>query len=311
MHLIRFPQLRHLPLHGCVATLGNFDGVHVGHRAVIENLAERGRALGLPVVVVLFEPQPREYFAPNDAPARLTRLREKLMCLKELPVDHVLLLRFDRHLAEMAAERFIDEILVRTLDTRYLVVGDDFRFGHRRRGNFAMLEAAGAAQGFAVTDTESVLLDGQRVSSTLVRGTLARGDMAQAARYLGRPYAVCGRVASGSRLGRQIGFPTANIALRRRNTPLSGVFAVTMTGICDQPLSGVANIGTRPTVDRAPTVLLEVHLFDFDRDIYGKLVEVQLHHKIRDERRFDGLDALKAQISRDAEAARAYFAGIS
>lgn len=308
MHLVRFPQIRHLPTQGCVATLGNFDGVHVGHRVVIDNLARRGRELNLPVVVVLFEPQPREYFTPGDAPARLTRLREKLMCLGEMPVDQVLLLHFDQNLANMAAERFIQDILVDTLKVSYLVVGDDFRFGQYRRGDFAMLKTAGQQAGFEVTDTESVLVDGQRVSSTLVRDTLAQGGMELAARYLGRPYAICGRVAPGSKLGRKIGFPTANIALRRKNTPLQGVFAVTMTGLDHHPLPGVANIGTRPTVDGKSAVLLEVHLFDFDRDIYGRLVEVQFRHKLRNEQRFDGLDALKAQIERDAEAARGYFA---
>lgn len=310
MHLVRFPQIRNLPTQGCVATLGNFDGVHIGHRRVIENLAREGRRLGLPVVVVLFEPQPREYFAPAEAPPRLTRLREKLMCLREMPVDTVLLLHFDHALAQMPAERFIEDVLIDTLKVKYLVVGDDFRFGWRRTGDFAMLQAAGKRAGFEVSDTESVQLDDQRISSTLVREALMTGDMERAARYLGRPYAIVGRIAPGSKLGRKIGFPTANIALRRKNTPLRGVFAVTMTGIASHPLPGVANIGIRPTVGREPVVLLEVHLFDFDGDLYGKLVEVQFHHKIRDEQRFDGLEALTAQIGRDAEAARAYYAGI-
>jgi riboflavin kinase/FMN adenylyltransferase len=308
MQLVRFPQLRHLPSQGCVATLGNFDGVHIGHRQVIENLAREGKRLNLSVVVVLFEPQPREFFTPAEAPPRLTRLREKLMCLREMPVDRVLLLHFDRHLAEMPAEHFIQSILVDTLKVRHLVVGDDFRFGQDRRGDFAMLQAAGRLVGFSVADTESVQLDGLRISSTLVRETLAAGAMDLVARYLGRPYTIVGRVAPGSQLGRQIGFPTANIALRRKNTPLQGVFAVTMTGIGNRPWPGVANIGSRPTVDRKPTVLLEVHLFDFDQDIYGRLVEVQFHHKIRDEQRFDSVDALRSQIARDAEAAQDFFA---
>jgi riboflavin kinase/FMN adenylyltransferase len=225
-----------------------------------------------------------------------------------MPVDRVLLLHFDRHLAEMPAEHFIQSILVDTLKVRHLVVGDDFRFGQDRRGDFAMLQAAGRLVGFSVADTESVQLDGLRISSTLVRETLAAGAMDLVARYLGRPYTIVGRVAPGSQLGRQIGFPTANIALRRKNTPLQGVFAVTMTGIGNRPWPGVANIGSRPTVDRKPTVLLEVHLFDFDQDIYGRLVEVQFHHKIRDEQRFDSVDALRSQIARDAEAAQDFFA---
>jgi len=304
--------LRHLalPVEGCVATIGNFDGVHLGHRAVIENLAEQGHRLGLPVVVILFEPQPREYFSPQQAPARLTRFREKLTHLARLPVDGVLLLHFDHNLAGSPPEDFIRDVLVDGLRVKYLVVGDDFCFGKDRRGNFAMLNEAGVAHGFQVADTPSVQVDGERVSSTLIRDALAAGAMAEAAALLGRPYSVIGRVRQGARLGRQLGFPTANIALLRKKTPLRGVFAVTMTGICDRPLPGVANVGTRPTVDGRPAVQLETHLFGFTGDLYGCLVEVHFHHKLREEQRFANVQALRGQIEKDAGQARAYFASL-
>jgi riboflavin kinase/FMN adenylyltransferase len=301
-----------LPAEGCVATIGNFDGVHRGHRAVIESLAAQGRRLGLPVVVVLFEPQPREYFDPRQAPARLTRFREKLARLARLPVDGVLLLRFDRALAQSPPEDFIRAVLVDSLRVRHLVVGDDFRFGKARRGSFSMLQEAGAASapGFAVADTGSVLVDGERVSSTLIREALAAGDMAAAGQFLGRPYAIVGRVFQGARLGRQLGFPTANIALLRKKTPLQGVFAVTMTGVCGRPLPGVANVGARPTVDGRANVQLETHLFDFTGDLYGRLVEVHFHHKLREERRFADLQALRGQIEKDSGLAREFFEGV-
>jgi riboflavin kinase/FMN adenylyltransferase len=297
-----------LPERGCVATIGNFDGVHIGHRQVIERLAEAGRRLGLPVVVVLFEPQPREYFFPNEAPARLTRLREKLTRLAELPIDQVLLLRFNRHLAMLPAQDFIQKILLEGLRIKYLVVGDDFRFGRNRFGNFALLRQAGREFGFEVVDTPSVLVDGRRVSSTWVRKALAAGDLAGAARLLGRPYSVCGRVVHGAKRGRMLGFPTANILMRRKNTPVQGVFAVTMSWIGERPLPGVANVGIRPTVTGGRTVLLETYLLDFSGDIYGKQVEIVFHRKLRDEKRFDGLAELRAQIERDVETARSYFA---
>jgi riboflavin kinase/FMN adenylyltransferase len=305
MHLILGSA--HPGLSACVATIGNFDGVHLGHRAVIEALAEAGRRLALPTCVVLFEPQPREYFGPEDAPPRLMRLREKLDRLAELPVDAVLLLRFNRALADLPAEAFIDGILVGKLKVKHLVVGDDFRFGQRRRGDFAMLKAFGPLRGFTVADTPSALVDGERVSSTLIREALAAGDLDRAARLLGRPYLVCGRVVQGAKLGRTLGFPTANLLMRRKNTPVQGVFAVTMTGLGGEPRPGVANVGLRPTVAGGRRVLLETFLFDFSQDIYGRMVEVVFHRKLREERRFPGIDELRAQIGKDVAAAREYF----
>ena len=308
MYLARGLSRLEIPREGCVATIGNFDGVHVGHQAVIENLASQGRRLGLPVVVILFEPQPREYFWPEQSPARLTRFREKLTQLTKLPVDEVLQLHFDHTLANCPAEEFIRTVLVDALRVKYLVVGDDFRFGKNRRGNFAMLKEAGTAHGFQVADTDSVQVGGERVSSTLIRDALDAGLMAGAAKLLGRPYSVVGRVRQGVKLGRQLGFPTANIAMMRKKTPLQGVFAVTMTGISALPLPGVANVGSRPTVDGRRRVQLETHLFDFSGDIYGCLVEVHFHHKLREERRFENVQALREQIEKDAGQARAYFA---
>lgn len=309
LRLVRGTQA--LPFSGgCVATIGNFDGVHLGHRAVIENLATQGARLNLPVVVVLFEPQPREYFQPGQAPTRLTRLREKLSALSKLPVDLVLLLHFDAKLSDLPAEDFIQRVLVKQLRVRYLVVGDDFRFGRNRLGNFALLKEFGRHAGYAVADTVSVQVDGHRVSSTLIREALAAGDMDLAQRLLGRPYAICGRVRLGAKLGRQIGFPTANMALQRKKSPLQGVFAVTMSGINDRKFPGVANLGARPTVQGEPIIQLETHLFDFAGDLYGRLVEVHFHKKLREERRFESLDALAAQIARDAQAARDFFATV-
>jgi len=298
----------HLPPEGCVVTIGNFDGVHLGHRAVIERLAAEGRRLNLPVCVVLFEPQPREFFDPVNAPPRLMRLREKVDRLSELPVDHTLILRFNRALANQTPESFIEDILIRALGVRYLVIGDDFRFGQRRAGDFNLLKSYGARHGFEVADTASVLIGGERVSSTLIREALLEGDLDRAARLLGKPYEVCGRVIHGQKRGREIGFPTANLLMQRKNTPVQGVFAVTMRGLTAQPLPGVANVGIRPTVSGDPTPLLETHLLDFSGDLYGKRVEVEFHRKLRDEQRFSGLDSLRAQIELDIQAARAHFA---
>ncbi len=302
--------LSRLPVQesGYAATIGNFDGVHIGHKAVIESLADQGQRLGLPTLVILFEPQPREYFDPDHSPPRLSRFREKLTQLSHLPVDGVLALHFDRQLAEHTPEQFIQSVLVDALHVKYLVVGDDFRFGRNRRGNFALLQKAGAFHGFAVADTGSVVKAGIRVSSTIIRHALTSGNMIEAAQYLGRAYSIMGRVCQGAKLGRQLGFPTANIALMRKKSPLHGVFAVTMDGVNGRTLQGVANVGSRPTVDGRSTMQLETHLFDFDGDIYGRLVEVHFHHKLREELRFRDVEALRKQIERDASQARAYFA---
>ncbi len=293
--------------HGCVATIGNFDGVHLGHQAVLGQLAEKAEEFGLPTTVITFEPQPQEYFAPDNAVPRLTRLREKLLALRRFSVDRVLCLSFNRKLAQMSAEAFIEDILVNGLGIRYLVVGDDFRFGAGRRGDFAMLQAAGEMHGFQVANMHTFILDEARVSSTRIREALARGAMEQAEQLLGRPYRMCGRVAHGDKRGRTIGFPTANIRLHRKASPISGVFAVELFGVDGEPWRGVANVGVRPTVEGLRP-LLEVHLFGFNGDLYGRHVYVDFLHKLREERRFDSFEALKQQILIDAQQARDFFA---
>lgn len=288
-------------------TIGNFDGLHLGHCRVIERVAEHGRRLQLPTVAMIFEPQPLEYFLGDHAPSRLTRLREKAIQFAKLPIDELLVLPFNRTLADYDAEQFIRDILVGKLNVKHLVIGDDFHFGKARRGNFALLQHRGEAFGFSVESTDSFELDGLRISSTLIRDALGEGDLAQAKLLLGRDYSVCGRVAHGDKRGRQLGFPTANIQMFRKNIPLVGVFAVTMTGLGERELHGVANLGNRPTVDGGAKAVLETHLFDFNRDIYGHYVEVHFKAKLRDEIRFSSLDDLKAQIALDVQAARSFF----
>lgn len=307
MRLIK--EISQLPASqtGCVLTIGNFDGVHLGHKAVIEKLVERGREMGLPVVVLIFEPQPLEFFLQAKAPPRLMRLREKVFHLAKLPVDDLVMLRFNKQLADYDAEQFIGDVLVNKLRVKHLVIGDDFRFGKARQGDFAMLKTKGRELGFSVEDTGSLQVAGQRVSSTLIRDALANGELEQAEHMLGYSYTVCGRVVHGDKRGRTLGYPTANIRMARKNIPLSGVFAVTMTGIADLELYGVANVGVRPTVDGSDKVILEAHIFDFDRDIYGQQLAVHFKHKIRSERRFQDMAELKAQIVDDVAQAKQFF----
>ncbi|HSJ48224.1 MAG TPA: bifunctional riboflavin kinase/FAD synthetase [Gammaproteobacteria bacterium] len=306
MELIRgLHNLR--PRHrGCAATIGNFDGVHLGHQAVLGQLSERAAELGLPMVVVTFEPQPQEFFSPATAPPRLTRLREKLEALRRYAVERVLVLRFDARLAALSADEFIQRVLVDGLDVRYLVVGDDFRFGQGRAGDFRLLQETGAREGFQVVNMHTFAVGGERVSSTRVRTALAQGDLEAAEALLGRPYRISGRVAAGEQRGRTIGFPTANIHLHRHQSPLQGVYAVELFGLEQEPLPGVANLGRRPTVG-GTRLQLEVHLFDFDREIYGRNVHVNFLRRIRDERTFESFDALRQQIDADAAQARAFF----
>lgn len=296
---------RSLPTATVVA-IGNFDGVHLGHAALAEKLVLAAREFALPATVLTFEPHPREFFSPATAPARLSTLREKLELLAASGVEQAMVCPFNAAFAALSAEEFIGCVLVGSLRARHLIVGDDFRFGAGRRGDFAMLESAGKSAGFSVAAMDSVLLDGERVSSSAVRRALAAGDMARAAALLGRPYMMDGQVAHGAKLGRQLGFATANIRIRHNPLPMTGVFAVEVAGLGDVSLPGVANLGIRPTVG-GTRPLLEVHLFDFDRDIYGAHISVRFVHKLRDEQRFSNFDALKAQIAADAAAARAFF----
>lgn len=293
------------PSHrGNVATIGNFDGVHLGHQAVFRHLLEKGRELGLPATVITFEPQPQEFFSPRAAPARLTRFREKLQAIRDSGVDRVMLLEFNARLAALSAKGFIQRLLVDGLGVRYLFVGDDFRFGHARAGDIELLRREGKARGFAVDNMGTFAVEERRVSSTRIREALRDGDLATAERLLGRPYRICGRVGHGDERGRSIGFPTANLDLHRRFSPLRGVFAVRVYGLPERTLPGVANIGIRPTITWDERYLLEVHLFDFGRAIYGAHLEVELVAKLRDERRFASFEELRRQIQRDAAEAR-------
>jgi len=291
---------------GCVATIGNFDGVHRGHQAVFGHLREKAQQFGLPATVITFEPQPQEFFAPDKAPARLTRMREKLRAISNTGIDRVVLLEFSNKLAAMSAEQFVQRLLVDGLGIRYLFVGDDFRFGKRRAGDIRMLRQVGEKQLFKVESMNTFVVGDERVSSTRIRELLAAGELQQAAHYLGRPYRICGRVAHGDARGRTIGFPTANVNLHRKVSPLNGVYAVSVYGLGSEGAPGVANIGTRPTVKGDRRYLLEVHLFDFEQDIYGAHVEVEFRLKLRDEKRFDSFDQLRQQIERDSRAARVF-----
>lgn len=290
--------------HGCVLTIGNFDGVHRGHAEVINRLVEKAKHLDLPAVVMTFEPQPQEFFRGENAPARLSLLRDKVMLLDELSIERMLCINFNKKFADYSAEDFVEQLLVKALGVKYLVVGDDFCFGKQRQGNFNMLRKAGEKFGFAVVSTQSFVLGDKRVSSTEVRRLLAEGNMEQARRLLGHPFILSGKVAHGQKIGRTIGFPTANIALKRKVTPVRGVFAVKLYWDNSDIYEGVANVGFRPTVN-GQVCQLEVHLFDFDGDLYGKAVEVELVAKIRDEQPFGSLDALKKQIKNDADRAKA------
>lgn len=292
---------------GHALTVGNFDGVHLGHRAMLERVVQKARALGVRSCVLTFEPHAREFFAPREAPARLTRLRDKLELFAEAGIDRAHVARFDARLASVPAERFIDEVLVNGLGAKWLLVGRDFRFGARRAGDYALLERAAHARGFALEAMPDVAHEGERVSSSAVRAALADGDFARASRLLGRRYTMSGRVAHGERVGRGLGFPTANIVLRRR-PPLTGVFvAEAELEETHARLRGAASVGRRPTLRSDAAPLLEVHLLDFDAPIYGRHLRVAFLEKLREQRKYDGLDALREAIAQDVERTREYF----
>ena len=294
---------------GCVLTIGNFDGVHLGHQRILTRLKDYGQSLKLPTVVMVFEPQPKEFFDLATAPARLSTLAEKAQLLEKNGVDALACMAFNQRFRSLSAQQFVEQVLVEGLNVKALIVGDDFRFGCDRSGDFAFLQQAGEQYGFTVQDTHTVANDGERISSTLIRDALAAGQLDIAAQLLGQPYAINGRVAHGQKLGRTLGVPTANVILKRNKTPLAGVFAVTVTTHTQSQTlthSGVANIGMRPTVGGVKPIL-EAHLFDFSGDLYGQRISVRFEQKIRDEQRFNGLDELKAAIHQDIQLAKAYF----
>lgn len=296
------------PRHrGCVATIGAFDGVHRGHQAVFSQLLDEARELDLPSTVIVFEPLPREYLAPGEAPARLMSFREKFLALADLGIDRLLRIRFDESLRGMSASDFAQAIFVRGLSVRRLVLGDDFRFGREREGDAAFLRELGRREGFHTLPTRTFEIDGERVSSTRVRDALADGDLVEAGRLLGRDYAISGRVVRGQQLGRQLGAPTANVELNRLCSPLAGVFVVRVDGPGLRGAPGVANVGTRPTVSSGTRANLEVHLLEDSPDLYGRRIDVRFVHRLRAEKKYDSLDALRDAIRDDIDTARRWF----
>ena len=303
MELIRGIHNLQQQRQGCVLSIGNFDGIHLGHHAVLSRLLKEAERLQVPATVMTFEPQPAELFAGNNAPARLSRLRDKFVQLEKLQLDRLLCVSFTHEFANLSANEFIEELLIKKLNVKFLVVGDDFHFGYQRLGDFASLQEAGKKYGFEVVDTRSLSQDACRVSSTRIRSALAKGQLQQAEQMLGRKYSIAGRVGHGRKLGRTIGVPTANLFLKRRVSPVSGVFVVSVLGIDDKVYRGVANIGSRPTV-QGERQQLEVHIFDFQGDLYGLQLEVSLEKKLRDEVRFDSFAELKVQIDKDIQQAK-------
>ena len=302
----------------CALTIGNFDGVHRGHQAMLALVRNEAQHRGLTSCVMTFEPHPRDYFAavtgkPELAPARIATLRDKLAELERCGIEQVVVLRFDARFASQSPQAFIDDVLVEGLGAKYVLVGDDFRFGARRAGDYAMLDAAGAAAGFDVARMLSYEIHGGRISSSAVREALAGGDMERAAELLGRPYSLAGHVVHGKKLGRSLGFKTLNLRFSHPRPAALGIFVVQVHGLADEPLDGVASLGRRPTVDDSGRVLLEVHCLEWPAALgaegaYGKIVRVELLHKLRDEARFDSLEALTAAIRKDADDARAFLA---
>ena len=309
MRLVRtlrtFPSER--VKNGCVLTIGAFDGLHLGHRRLLDRAIALARQHDLPAVVMSFEPTPREFFAAEAPPARLMKFREKYEALSALGVHLFYCPRFDAQMRDIDVASFIRRLLVHTLNTRFLIVGDDFRFARRREGGMADLERVKGALGLTVEQAPSVVVDGERVSSTAIRTALGNGNMKHAEALLGRRYRMSGRVVRGKRLGRQLGYPTANVNLQRKQSAVLGIFAVRVLGLDGGARGGVASVGTRPTFNGV-VPLLEVHIFDFDEDIYGRYIHVEFVERLRSEERFESADALVAQMHADARRARAILA---
>ncbi|HEU0225797.1 MAG TPA: bifunctional riboflavin kinase/FAD synthetase [Steroidobacteraceae bacterium] len=288
---------------GCVVAIGNFDGLHLGHQAILDVLRHGSRDEGLPAAVLTFEPHPREYFVPDAAPARLMRLRDKAELLAALGIDELRVLRFGATLSQWDGTTFIERVLWRAMGARRVVIGEGFRFGHGRGGDVSLLRDAGATRDFRVDEVPPLVVGGHPASSTRVREALAAGRMAEARALLGRDYRMSGRVVAGARLGRKLGFPTANMRLHRRKSPLAGIFAVRVSGLAFERRPGVASVGTRPAVGGREW-LIEVHLFDFDADLYRQRLDVDFVARLRDEVAYDNLDAMIQQMHRDAARAR-------
>ncbi|WP_396269792.1 bifunctional riboflavin kinase/FAD synthetase [Ideonella sp.] len=318
MRIYRAQRPRSAADKGCALTIGNFDGVHRGHQAMLALLTNEARHRGLRSCVMTFEPHPRDWFAqkagkPELAPLRIAPLRDKLAELQRCGVDDVVLMRFDDRLAGLSPTDFIDKVLCQGLNARYVLVGDDFRFGAKRAGDYALLDEQGASKGFDVARMMSYEVHGLRVSSSAVREALAAGDMVQAARLIGRPYSISGHVVHGRKLGRDLGFRTLNLRFPSHRPAARGIFVVQVHGLTDEPLAGVASLGVRPTIEDAGRVLLEVHCLDWPAGLaldagYARILQVDLLHKLHDERKYDGLEALVAGIAQDVVDARAWWA---
>lgn len=294
-------------MNGVVATIGTFDGVHLGHQAIMAQVRRKAAEYGLPSMVMIFEPHPTEFFSQEQAPARLMRLHEKLEAIYAEGIDSIFCLQFNRSLRQLSAADFVQRVLIDGLGVRCLVVGDDFHFGRDREGSSSMLKAVGEAQGFEVIDTATLVRDGRRISSTWVRECLEAGDLTAAQALLGKPFRISGKVMHGQRLGRTLGVPTANVFLHRYRVPLNGVFVVEVL-LDAQRLPAVANVGVRPTVGDLVKPILEVHLLDWGGELYGRRITVEFIERLRCERQFAGVDELLQQINRDIEQARHYFA---
>lgn len=306
MKLIRGLHNLTSQLPSSAITIGNFDGVHRGHQLVIQQLKQVAEKFSLPTVVIIFEPQPIEYFAPDRAPKRLSRFREKISFLRTQAIDYLVCLKFGHHLANQSAAEFVEQLLVNKLNARHIVVGDDFCFGKNRQGNFQYLSEQGPQHGFTVDRTQTLMHDGERISSTRLRQCITDSNFELARKLLGRHYSLSGRVAHGQKLGRQLGYPTINLKMGDNTMIVKGIFAVQVKGIDNQTLPGVASIGTRPTVNGVDTIL-EVYILNFERDVYGYSVEVEFLHKIRDEEKFDSLEDLTKQMHNDTQQAIAFF----
>lgn len=309
MNLIRYPHLFTKTPPACIATIGNFDGVHTGHREIIEHVVSHAKQHQLSARIITFEPLPNEYFCAKfgkPIPKRIYPLRDKALRLKSLGIDEFICLNFDAALAQMSAEDFITEVLIKQLKVKHLIVGDDFRFGKGRTGDFALLQSMGATLGMSVEDTTTIQLGDERISSSRIRDALSAGDIAQATRLLGAPYSLSGRVRHGDKRGRTIGFPTLNIRVQENIVLSRGVYAVKITGLDDNSYTGVANIGTRPTVD-GTELRLEAHVYDYAGDAYGKHACVEFAHFIRPEQKFESFDMLLEQIKKDSAEAKQYF----
>ena len=292
--------------HGSVVTIGNFDGVHRGHQVILSDVQQAGARLGLPDTVMIFEPQPQEFFLGLKAPARLMNWRDKIDALAAAGVARVLCVRFDEKFRALTARGFVQQLLVDGLGCQHLVVGDDFRFGCDRSGDFSLLQAAGEEFGFVVKNTTRVVVQGARASSTRIRVAIKSGDFRLAEMLLGRPYAISGHVVHGDKIGRTLGVPTANILPCRLHSPLSGIYAVTVEGVAATPVCGVSSVGRRPTVN-GQDERIETYLLDFSGDLYGRRIRVQFHHKLREELKFSSLDALTIAMAKDIADAREYF----